>query len=106
MLSSSNWDDLRFLLAVARCVGETMIVALAAGSSPIPLYAEPSRAFDVRQEVQPMTGYLVQIFMGDASNFGVEYLSSYAVAAVLFAMTFMVTLLGDAIRRRYRQPYE
>ena len=95
-----------FLLAIARCVGETMIVALAAGSSPIPLFSDPSRAIDVRQEIQPMTGYLVQIFMGDASNFGVEYLSSYAVAAMLFAITFLVTLLGDSIRRRYRQAYE
>jgi phosphate transport system permease protein len=95
-----------FLLAVARCVGETMIVALAAGSSPIPLYDTPSRALDVRQEIQPMTGYLVQIFMGDASNFGVEYLSSYAVAAVLFVLTLVLTLIGDLIRRRYRQAYE
>jgi phosphate transport system permease protein len=95
-----------FLLAIARCVGETMIVALAAGSSPIPLHNAPARALDVRQEIQPMTGYLVQIFMGDASNFGVEYLSSYAVAAVLFVLTFLLTLLGELIRRRYRQAYE
>ena len=95
-----------FLLAIARCVGETMIVALAAGSSPIPLHESPARALDVRQEIQPMTGYLVQIFMGDASNFGVEYLSSYAVAATLFVMTFLLTLAGEMIRRRYRQAYE
>lgn len=95
-----------FLLAIARCVGETMIVALAAGSSPIPLHDSPMRAIDVRQEIQPMTGYLVQIFMGDASNFGVEYLSSYAVAAVLFVLTLLLTLTGEVIRRRYRQAYE
>lgn len=95
-----------FLLAIARCVGETMIVALAAGASPIRLYESAASAIDVRREVQPMTGYLVQIFTGDASNFGVEYLSSYAVAAVLFAFTFVLTLLGDSIRRRYRQAYE
>lgn len=95
-----------FLLAIARCVGETMIVALAAGSSPIPLHNDPARAIDIRQETQPMTGYLVQIFMGDASNFGIEYKSSYAVAAVLFVLTLLLTLTGEVIRRRYRQAYE
>ena len=95
-----------FLLAVARCVGETMIVALAAGSSPIRLYESVAKGVDVRKEIQPMTGFLVQIFSGDASTFGVEYFSSYAVAATLFAVTFVITLLGDWIRRRYRQAYE
>lgn len=95
-----------FLLAIARCVGETMIVALAAGSRPIPLHQSITSAVDVRREVQPMTGYMVQIFMGDASNFGVEYLSSYAVAAILFLMTLLLTLLGNMIRHRYRQAYE
>ncbi len=95
-----------FLLAIARCVGETMIVALASGSRPIALHQSMASAVDVRREVQPMTGYMVQIFMGDASNFGVEYLSSYAVAAILFLITLVLTLLGNLIRLRYRQAYE
>jgi phosphate transport system permease protein len=53
-----------------------------------------------------MTGYLVQIFLGDASNFGPEYLSSYAVAAALFAMTFLLTLIGHRVRLKYREVYE
>ena len=88
-----------FLLAVARTVGETMIVALAAGASA-------RLTVDPRSEVQPMTGYLVQIFLGDASNFGPEYLSSYAVAATLFLMTFILTVVGHRIRVRFRQVYE
>lgn len=88
-----------FLLAIARAVGETMIVALAAGSSP-------RLTLDPRSEVQPMTGYIVQVFLGDASNFGPEYLSSYAVAAALFVLTFGLTLIGQRIRLRYRQVYE
>ncbi len=95
-----------FLLAVARAVGETMVVALAAGSTPLRLHEGVAAAFDPRNEVQTMTGYMVQIFLGDVSNFGAEYLSSYAVAACLFLMTFLLTLLGDRIRRRYRQVYE
>jgi len=88
-----------FLLAIARAVGETMIVALAAGASP-------SLTLDPRSEVQPMTGYMVQIFLGDASNFGPEYYSSYAVAATLFLMTLLLTLIGHRVRVRYRQVYE
>jgi phosphate transport system permease protein len=88
-----------FLLAIARAVGETMIVSLAAGASP-------SMTLDPRNEVQPMTGYMVQIFLGDASNFGPEYYSSYAVAATLFLMTLLLTLIGHRVRVRYRQVYE
>ena len=95
-----------FLLAIARAVGETMVVALAAGSVPLPLHNDPSAALDVTREVQPMTGYIVQIFLGDASNFGPEYLSSYAVAATLFLITFILTLIGNRVRVKYQQQYE
>ena len=88
-----------FLLAIARAVGETMIVALAAGASP-------SMTLDPRNAVQPMTGYMVQIFLGDVSNFGAEYYSSYAVATTLFVMTFLLTLIGHRVRVRFRQIYE
>src|SRR5690606_32926958 len=57
-----------FLLAIARAIGETMIVALAAGNTP-------RLTLDVRQEVQTMTGFMVQMALGDVSNFGPEYLS-------------------------------
>ncbi|MCA9295528.1 MAG: phosphate ABC transporter permease subunit PstC [Phycisphaerales bacterium] len=61
---------------------------------------------DVRREIQPMTGYMVQIFLGDASNFGPEYFSSYAVATTLFLMTFILTVIGHRVRVRFRQVYE
>lgn len=88
-----------FLLAIARAIGETMIVALAAGSAP-------KLTLDPRNEVQTMSGYMVQIFLGDASNFGPEYLSSYAVAATLFLMTFMLTVIGHRVRCKYREVYQ
>lgn len=87
------------LLAVARTIGETMIVALAAGSTP-------RMTLDPRQGVQTMTGFMVQIAGGDFSNFGIEYLSMYAVAAVLFTMTFALTLIGQRIRLRFREAYQ
>ncbi|MBI2480967.1 MAG: phosphate ABC transporter permease subunit PstC [Planctomycetia bacterium] len=87
-----------FLLAIARTIGETMIVALAAGSMP-------RLTMDVREEVQTMTGFMVQMALGDVSNFGPEYSSMYAVAATLFVMTFSLTVLGGQIRRRFREAY-
>jgi len=87
------------LLAIARAVGETMIVALAAGGLA-------RLTLDPTDEVQTMTAYMVQIFLGDVSSFGVEYFSSYAVAATLFAITFLLTVIGHVIRVRFREEYD
>ncbi|MDX2115907.1 MAG: phosphate ABC transporter permease subunit PstC [Planctomycetota bacterium] len=88
-----------YLLAIARAIGETMIVALAAGGLA-QLTADP------RNQVQTMTGYIVQVFTGDTTAHGIEYKSSYAVAGMLFLLTFIVTLIGYQIMRRYREAYE
>lgn len=88
-----------FLLAIARAVGETMVVALAAGSLP-------QATIDPREQVQTMTGFMVQMATGDVSNYGTEYYSMYAVAATLFVMTMTLTLIGNVVRRRFREAYE
>lgn len=88
-----------FLLALTRAIGETMIVALAAGG----LAQITWRPWD---QTQTMTAYMVQIFLGDAPAGGVEYKSSYAVAFVLFTMTLGLTLVGNLILRRFREEYD
>jgi phosphate transport system permease protein len=88
-----------FLLAIARAVGETMIVALAAGSLA-------QATLDPRQQVQTMTGFMVQMASGDVSNYGTEYYSMYAVAFTLFIMTLALTMVGNLVRRRFRETYE
>jgi len=88
-----------FLLAIARAVGETMIVALAAGNAA-------RLSLNPVQETQTMTAYMVQIFLGDASNFGPEYRSSYAVGATLFVMTLLLTLVGGRVLAKFREVYE
>jgi len=88
-----------FLLAIARAVGETMIVALAAGSLA-------QATLDPRQQVQTMTGFMVQMASGDVSNYGTEYYSMYAVAFTLFIMTLALTMVGNIVRRRFRETYE
>lgn len=96
-----------YLLAIARAIGETMIVALAAGGLAASFTSLPElvAAVDPRDPTQTMTAYMVQIFLGDASNFGVEYFSAYAVAAALFVMTFAVTFLSYRILARFREEY-
>ncbi len=88
-----------FLLALTRAIGETMIVALAAGGLAH-MTADPS------SQVQTMTAYMVQIFLGDAPAAGIEYKSSYAVAFTLFLITFALTWIGAIVLRRYREEYE
>ena len=88
-----------YLLAITRAVGETMIVALAAGGLAKMTILPWS-------EVLTMTGYMVKIFTGDAPATGVEYKSSFAVATVLFAMTFILTFVGYRILAKFREEYE
>lgn len=88
-----------FLLAAARAIGETMIVALAAGS-------RPRVTIDPRNDVQTMTGYMVQRATGDASNFDLLYYSLYAVAFTLFIVTLGLTMVGNVVRRQFREKYE
>ncbi|NBX26155.1 MAG: phosphate ABC transporter permease subunit PstC [Planctomycetes bacterium] len=88
-----------FFLAITRAIGETMIVALAAGGLA-------QLTFNPASETQTMTAYMVQIFLGDAPAFGVENLSSYAVAAVLFVITLVLTLAGNLLLRMFREEYE
>ena len=88
-----------FLLAIARAIGETMIVAIACGS-------RPHVTFDPRDEVQTMTGFMVQMAGGDVSNFNTEYYSMYAVGFTLFLITLSITMVGNVVRRRFREAYE
>ncbi|MEZ6087669.1 MAG: phosphate ABC transporter permease subunit PstC [Pirellulaceae bacterium] len=89
-----------FLLAFARAIGETMIVALAAG-------AIPTFTIDPRGPSQTMTGFIVEVFQSEDVIPGtIAYYSIYAVAFTLFLLTFITTLFGQFIRRRYREAYE
>ncbi|MDQ2655037.1 MAG: phosphate ABC transporter permease subunit PstC [Chloroflexota bacterium] len=87
------------ILAMSRAVGETMIVALAAGSraqlSPNPL--EP---------MQTMTGFIVQAFSGDVVVGSPAYLSLFAVGLLLFCMTFALNLLSQWVVNKFREVYE
>jgi phosphate transport system permease protein len=87
------------LLAFARAVGETMVVALAAGSTA-------TFTLDPRQPSQTMTGFIVETLNSESVVPGtLSYYSIYAVALVLFLITLVCTLLGEFVRKRYREVY-
>ena len=88
-----------FLLALSRAIGETMVVALAAGSTP-------TFTADPRRPSQTMTGFIVETFQSESLEpDSIGYYSMYAVAGVLFVFTFTITLIGQLIRMRYQEVY-
>jgi phosphate transport system permease protein len=88
-----------FILGFSRAIGETMAVALAAGSTPV-LSANPFVS------MQTMTGYIVQVAMGDAPHGTVEYQSIFAVAALLFTMTMILNIMSQWIVRRFARHWD
>jgi phosphate transport system permease protein len=88
-----------FILAMSRAIGETMIVALAAGSRP-QLTANPL------EPMQTMTGFVVQAFSGDMVVGTTPYLSLFAVGLLLFFITLLLNLMSQRIVGRFREAYE
>lgn len=82
-------------LAISRAIGETMIVAIAAGQ-------QPRLTLDPRVPVETMTAYIVQISMGDTPAGTLEYRTIFAVGSTLFLMTFAMNLLGQRLAAGYR----
>ena len=87
------------LLAIARVIGETMIVAVAAGSTP-------NLSLSPLESIQTMTGYMLQVALGDAARGTTDYTSLFAVGALLFLMTFVLNVGAQIVVRRFREAYE
>ena len=87
-----------FILAVSRAIGETMIVAIAAGQQPR-LTANPF------VPIETMTAYIVQVSLGDTPQGTIEYRTIFAVGMLLFLMTFGLNLVSTWLRRRFREEY-
>jgi len=87
------------LLAASRAIGETMVVAVAAGQMA-QLTADP------REPAQTMTAYIVQVSLGDTPAGSTAYLTIFALGALLFTMTFGLNLVATRIVARYRERYE
>ncbi|MFO7744387.1 MAG: phosphate ABC transporter permease subunit PstC [Psychroflexus sp.] len=87
-----------FVLAISRAIGETMIVAIASGSSK-------NFTFDLTKSMQTMTAYIVEFTSGDAGSGTVGYYSLYAVGLLLFIFTLGMNLLAQYITHKYREEY-
>jgi phosphate transport system permease protein len=87
------------ILAIARALGETMIVAIAAGQ-------EPRLTFNPIDAVETITTYIVQVSMGDVPQDSLEYRSIFAAGITLFIFTFLLNNISFWIRKKYQQRYE
>ncbi len=86
------------VLAISRAIGETMIVALAAGSSP-------DSTLSLTSSIQTMTGFIVQVATGDATYGTDIYYSIYAVGFTLFVFTLIMNFISQWVTRRFREEY-
>ncbi len=87
-----------FLLGMARAVGETMVLAIAAGQNPN-LTADP------REGAATITSYIVQMSLGDLPHGSLVYSTIFAVGLVLFAITLMFNIVGFWLRKKFREAY-
>ncbi len=88
-----------FVLGISRAVGETMIVAIAAGQ-------QARISLDPTEAIQTMTAYIAQVGIGDVPTGSVEYKTIFAVGATLFVATLVMNVISIRLVRKYREVYE
>jgi phosphate transport system permease protein len=87
------------ILALSRAVGETMVVAIAAGQTP-------NFTLDPRVAVETMTAYIVQVSLGDTPAGSLAYQTIFAVGSTLFLITFALNVFSHWFVRRFREVYD
>jgi phosphate transport system permease protein len=87
------------ILAVSRAIGETMIVAVAAGQ-------QPRLTLNPLVPIETMTAFIVQVSMGDTPAGTIEYRTIFAVGMLLFLGTFALNLFSNWLRNRFREEYQ
>lgn len=88
-----------FVVAISRAVGETMVVAIAAG-------AGPKFTFNPFESAETMTGHIVRISGGDLSYNSIDYNSIFAIGLLLFVITLFLNIISRRIVARFREVYE
>ena len=87
-----------YILGLSRAVGETMVVAVAAGM-------QPNLTFDPRQPAETITAFIVQVSLGDLPHGSIGYQSIFAAGLVLMLITLVFNLIGFFLTRRFREVY-
>jgi len=86
------------ILAISRAMGETMIVSIAAGSTP-------RLTLNPLESIQTMTGYITQISLGEAPFGSLEYNTIFAVGLTLFVMVVIINTMGNWVTKSYWRSY-
>lgn len=87
-----------YVLGVSRAIGETMVVAIAAGM-------QPTLTWNPLEPAATMTSYIVQVSLGDLPHGSVGYQTIFATGLALLLMTLMFNIAGHVLRKRFRQIY-
>ncbi|MCP1223637.1 PstC family ABC transporter permease [Sebaldella sp. S0638] len=87
-----------FILAISRAVGETMVVAMAAGAKPV-------LNFNPLGQVQTMTGYMVNKSFGEVMVGSLEFQTIFVVGLILFFMTFLLNVIAKTVVLKFREEY-
>ena len=87
-----------YILAISRAIGETMIVAIAAGM-------QPNLTIDPREPAATITAFIVQVSLGDLPHGSIGYQSIFAAGITLFIMTLAFNIIGYILRKRFREAY-
>ncbi len=85
-----------FILGLSRAVGETMIVAIAAGQQPV-------LTLDPRVPIETMTAYIVQVSLGDTPHGTLEYSTIFAVGSMLFVITLTFNLIALYLKKKIQR---
>ncbi len=88
-----------FIVSISRAIGETMVVAIAAG-------AGPKFTFNPFEAAETMTGHIVRISGGDLSYDSIDYNSIFAIGLMLFVITLTLNVISRRIVARFREVYE
>jgi phosphate transport system permease protein len=87
-----------FIIGISRAIGETMVVAIAAGMMP-------NFSANPLEPVQTLTAYIVQVSLGDVPHGTIEYKTIFAAGITLFLMTLVFNIIGFWLRKRIREAY-
>lgn len=97
--AASSGIIVSIILAISRAIGETMIVAIAAGQ-------QPRLTLDPTVPIETITAYIVQVSLGDVEHGSLEYRTIFAAGITLFVFTFLLNTLSYRIRKKYQEKYE
>lgn len=86
------------ILALSRAIGETMIVAIAAGQ-------QPNFTFDPMVPVETITAYIVQVSLGDTPHGTIEYQTIFVCGLTLFVLTFALNMISFKMKQRFQEVY-